>query len=163
SRLFLSLSSWNRPPAGPASDGFTAPFRTVPFFAIRIPLKKATSASPEADHSVLVIQSPRDADRPIRDCLLAGRPGCQPRHRPLRAHPPPGQALPVVQEDLLEVAGNLLVEKDQAGVAVVRGPLARPVVAADQDHLAVHDNALGVTGLLHAETRHVETARLEGL
>lgn len=44
-----------------------------------------------------------------------------------------GEVLPVVEKDLLEVAGGLGIVDDDAGVAVVEDAVGGPVLAADQD------------------------------
>src|SRR5262245_15166307 len=59
-----------------------------------------------------------------------------------------GQPLPIVFIHLCQKVRDLLVEEDKARVTVCFHAFVRPIVTAESDHLAIHDNRLIVTGWL---------------
>src|SRR6516165_6316810 len=72
----------------------------------------------------------------------------------------PSQVLPIEPKNLLEVAGDLRIVEDQAGVPINQGALVGPVMAAEEHSLPVDDDSLGVAAVLKADLAHIETSLL---
>jgi hypothetical protein len=62
-----------------------------------------------------------------------------------------GEPIPIVVKHLCQVFCDFLIVEDEAGISVRFDALVRPIMTAEHDPLAVHDNCFVVAGMLKAE------------
>src|SRR5262249_17449864 len=62
-----------------------------------------------------------------------------------------GEPIPIVVKHLRQVFCDFLIVEDEAGISVRFDALVRPIMTAEDDPLAVHDNCFVVAGMLKAE------------